>query len=173
MTQAGDIYEIYGGDLYMALFQYFSEEGMPYGTQKGRDGDPVEYMNDELDTMGLLESIVAYKVEEGTQKPYVSLTKGTWIVTDGNGNDVDGFDNKETAFEYLEKNYDELMDPKPIRLKRTQSDIDYMKQMDDSHALIYGESRNTYFHRGDKEFKFIPEGYKKTKTGKITKKLMK
>jgi hypothetical protein len=168
LQQSGDVFSIYDTDLYMDLFDHFSED-MPYGTQKGRDGDPVEWINDELDTMGILESIVAYKVEEGTQKPYVSLTKGIWTVTDGNGNDVNGFDNKEEAFLYLEKHYDELLDPQPIRLKRTQSDIDYMKQMDNSHALIYGESRNTYFHRGDKEFKVIPEGYKKTKNGTITK----
>ena len=168
LQQSGDVFSIYDTDLYMDLFDHFSEE-MPYGTQKGRDGDPVEWINDELDTMGILESTVAYKVEEGTQKPFVSLTKGIWTVTDGNGNDVNGFDNKEEAFTYLEKHYNELLDPQPIRLKRTQSDIDYMKQMDNSHALIYGESRNTYFHRGDKEFKVIPEGYKKTKNGTITK----
>lgn len=168
LQQSGDVLSIYNTDLYLDLFDHFSEE-MPYGTQKGRDGDPVEWINNELDTMGILESIVAYKVEEGTQKPFVSLTKGIWTVTDGNGNDVNGFDNKEEAFTYLEKHYDELLDPQPIRLKRTQSDIDYMKQMDNTHALIYGESRNTYFHRGDKEFKVIPEGYKKNKNGTITK----
>ena len=168
LQQSGDVFSIYDTDLYLDLFDHFAED-MPYGTQKGRDGDPVEWINDELDTMGILESIVAYKVEEGTQKPFVSLTKGIWTVTDGNGNDVNGFDNKEEAFLYLEKHYDELLDPQPIRLKRTQSDIDYMKQMDNSHALIYGESRNTYFHKGDKEFKVIPEGYKKTKNGTITK----
>ena len=168
LQQSGDVFSIYDTDLYLDLFDHFAED-MPYGTQKGRDGDPVEWINDELDTMGILESIVAYKVEEGTQKPYVSLTNGIWTVTDGNGNDVNGFDNKEEAFLYLEKHYDELLDPQPIRLKRTQSDIDYMKQMDNSHALIYGESRNTYFHKGDKEFKVIPEGYKKTKNGTITK----
>jgi len=168
LQQSGDVFSIDDTDLYLDLFDHFAED-MPYGTQKGRDGDPVEWINDELDTMGILESIVAYKVEEGTQKPFVSLTKGIWTVTDGNGNDVNGFDNKEEAFLYLEKHYDELLDPQPIRLKRTQSDIDYMKQMDNSHALIYGESRNTYFHKGDKEFKVIPEGYKKTKNGTITK----
>lgn len=168
LQQSGDVFSIYNTDLYLDLFDHFSEE-MPYGTQKGRDGDPVEWINDELDTMGILESIVAYKVEEGTQKPYVSSADGKWTVIDGNGNAVGSSTNKEEAFTYLEKHYDELLDPQPIRLKRTQSDIDYMKQMDNSHALIYGESRNTYFHRGDKEFKVIPEGYKKTKNGTITK----
>jgi hypothetical protein len=41
----------------MDLFDYFSEE-MPYGTQKARDGDPVEYMQDKLDMMGMFESEV-------------------------------------------------------------------------------------------------------------------
>lgn len=54
----GDMMEIYDTELYMDLFQYFSEEGMPYGTQKARDGDPVEYMNDELDSLGIFEGTV-------------------------------------------------------------------------------------------------------------------
>ena len=52
LLQSGDLMDIYGGDLYNALFDYMSEE-MPYGTQKGRDGDPVQYMQDELDSMGM------------------------------------------------------------------------------------------------------------------------
>ena len=52
LLQSEDLMDIYGGDLYNALFDYMSEE-MPYGTQKGRDGDPVEYMQDELDSMGM------------------------------------------------------------------------------------------------------------------------
>ena len=46
--------DIYGGPLYQELFEYFSSSGeMPYGTQKGRDGDPAQWMNDELDDMGV------------------------------------------------------------------------------------------------------------------------
>ena len=52
LLQSEDLMDIYGGDLYMALFDYMREE-MPYGTQKGRDGDPVQYMQDELDSMGM------------------------------------------------------------------------------------------------------------------------
>jgi len=49
-----DIMDIYGGPLYQELFEYFSNSGeMPYGTQKGRDGDPAQWMNDELDDMGV------------------------------------------------------------------------------------------------------------------------
>jgi uncharacterized protein (DUF4415 family) len=49
-----DIMDIYGGPLYQELFEYFSSSGeMPYGTQKGRDGDPAQWMNDELDDMGV------------------------------------------------------------------------------------------------------------------------
>ena len=57
MQMDGDVFAIYDTDLYMALFDYFSED-MPYGTQKGRDGDPVEWINDELDSLGLLDEIV-------------------------------------------------------------------------------------------------------------------
>ena len=39
--------------LYDELFEYFLED-MPYGTQKARDGDPVEWITDHLDYLGLL-----------------------------------------------------------------------------------------------------------------------
>ena len=46
--EAGE--DIYNTDLYHALFDYYSENGeMPYGTQKARDGDPVEFIHDRLD----------------------------------------------------------------------------------------------------------------------------
>jgi len=49
-----DLMDVYGTPLYQDLFDYFSNSGeMPYGTQKGRDGDPVQWMNDELDDMGV------------------------------------------------------------------------------------------------------------------------
>ncbi len=49
-----DLMDVYGTPLYQDLFDYFSSSGdMPYGTQKGRDGDPVQFMNDELDDMGV------------------------------------------------------------------------------------------------------------------------
>ena len=47
-----------GGDLtdnnefYEALFDYFSDNGeMPYGTQKARDGDPVQWISDKLNEL--------------------------------------------------------------------------------------------------------------------------
>jgi len=52
LLQSQDLMDIYDDELYMDLFDYFSEE-MPYGTQKARDGDPVQYMQDELDGMGM------------------------------------------------------------------------------------------------------------------------
>ena len=39
--------------LYDELFEYFLED-MPYGTQKARDGDPVEWITMRLDDLGLL-----------------------------------------------------------------------------------------------------------------------
>jgi len=46
--EAGE--DIYGTDLYHALFDYYCDSGeMPYGTQKARDGDPVEWISQRLD----------------------------------------------------------------------------------------------------------------------------
>ena len=163
LQQSGDVFSIYDTDLYLDLFDHFSED-MPYGTQKGRDGDPVEWINDELDTMGILESA---PMSEAKQKPYVSSYQGTWMVMDSDGEVVDQFKDKEQAFDFLEQWYDDLLNPKPVKLNLTKTD--YERQMDDAHAQIYGEGRKTYFHKGNKEFKVIPEGYKKTKNGTITK----
>ena len=53
-----DLMDVYDTPLYQDLFAYFSNSGdMPYGTQKGRDGDPVQFIQDELDDMGVFESI--------------------------------------------------------------------------------------------------------------------
>ena len=51
-----DVMSIYGTELYQQLFEFFQED-MPYGTQKARDGDPVDYINNELDELGLLEAV--------------------------------------------------------------------------------------------------------------------
>ena len=39
--------------LYDELYEYFLED-MPYGTAKARDGDPVEWITEHLDYLGLL-----------------------------------------------------------------------------------------------------------------------
>lgn len=44
-----------GGELYQDLFDYYSDE-MPYGTQKARDGDPMDWIITRLDDLGLVES---------------------------------------------------------------------------------------------------------------------
>lgn len=67
MQEDGDVFSVYDTDLYLALFDHFAEE-MPYGTQKGRDGDPVEYINDELDGLGLLEGIVEAPMNQAFMK---------------------------------------------------------------------------------------------------------
>ena len=41
--------------LYNELFEYFLED-MPYGVQKARTGDPVEWITEHLDYLGLLTS---------------------------------------------------------------------------------------------------------------------
>ena len=53
MKQMGDMDS--GSDLYTELYSYYSDE-MPYGTQKARDGDPIEWIMDRLDDLGLAES---------------------------------------------------------------------------------------------------------------------
>ena len=54
MQQDGDVYPTYARDLYMALMDYYADE-MSYGVQKARDGDPIEWLNTELDGLGLLD----------------------------------------------------------------------------------------------------------------------
>ena len=49
----GDIYD--DEKLYEELYEYFLPD-MPYGTQKARDGDPVEWITMRLDGLGLLTS---------------------------------------------------------------------------------------------------------------------
>ena len=43
--------------LYDELFEYFLED-MPYGTQKARDGDPVQWITERLEDLGLLETVL-------------------------------------------------------------------------------------------------------------------
>ena len=43
--------------LYDELFEYFLED-MPYGTQKARDGDPVQWITEHLEYLGLLETVL-------------------------------------------------------------------------------------------------------------------
>ena len=51
----GDIYD--NEKLYEELYEYFLSE-MPYGTQKARDGDPVEWITMRLEDLGLLETVL-------------------------------------------------------------------------------------------------------------------
>jgi len=48
----GDIYD--DTDLYEDLYEYYSSDPdyMPYGTQKARDGDPVQWITERLDDLG-------------------------------------------------------------------------------------------------------------------------
>ena len=51
----GDIYD--NEKLYEELYEYFQSE-MPYGIQKARDGDPVEWITMRLEALGLLETVL-------------------------------------------------------------------------------------------------------------------
>tara|TARA_X000001036_G_scaffold111921_1_gene104832 strand:- start:19 stop:1854 length:1836 start_codon:yes stop_codon:yes gene_type:complete len=54
LKQGADIMDF--DELYQDLFSYFSNSGdMPYDTMKARDGDPYQWIQDELDHLGLLE----------------------------------------------------------------------------------------------------------------------
>ena len=54
LKASGDVNDVYDTQLYQDLFTYYQED-MPYGTQKARDGDPVQYINDELDELGIFD----------------------------------------------------------------------------------------------------------------------
>ena len=46
----------YGSKLYQDLFDYFADSGeMPYGTMKARDGDPDQWIHNELDHLGYFD----------------------------------------------------------------------------------------------------------------------
>jgi hypothetical protein len=55
-------------DFYDALFGYFSElgpeDGMPYGTQKARDGDPVQWIADKLDAISGVQPMGESQINE-------------------------------------------------------------------------------------------------------------
>ena len=54
--------------LYMDLFGYYQDE-MPYGTQKARDGDPVEWLETRLDDLGMIdEGVLEAKYQGKTVK---------------------------------------------------------------------------------------------------------
>ena len=57
LKQTNDVLDVYDTDLYYDLFSYYADSGeMPYGTAKARDGDPVQFINDKLDDLGLMET---------------------------------------------------------------------------------------------------------------------
>ena len=54
MKATGDVNDIYNTDLYMDLYTHYQQD-MPYGTQKARDGDPVQFIQAELDELGIFD----------------------------------------------------------------------------------------------------------------------
>jgi hypothetical protein len=91
LDQYSDAYAEFkeGGDLdsnpdfYQALFDYFSnmgeeDGGMPYGTQKARDGDPYEWMADKLDSLDHAPVVEGSKITEApTDDPKFQKMMGT------------------------------------------------------------------------------------------------
>jgi hypothetical protein len=66
MQMSNDLMSVYDTDLYMDLFDYYSED-MPYGTVHATDGDPVQYISDELDELGLMDEKVV-EVDENLEQ---------------------------------------------------------------------------------------------------------
>lgn len=124
MQMSGDLMDIYDTDLYLDLFDYYSED-MPYGTMKGRDGDPVQYISDELDDLGLLED----KLSEGMmkrmleiEKVYPKIAKMKMALVDG------GMEPEDAHDEACEKyGVDPDMCDKYIEFKRSERE-DTMKE---------------------------------------------
>ena len=60
----------------MDLFSYYLDSGeMPYGTAKARDGDPVEFIMDRLDDLGMMESKVAEQEAEVVEDENIDMLK--------------------------------------------------------------------------------------------------
>ena len=76
----GDIYD--NEELYNELFEYCMED-MPYGTQKARDGDPVQWITEHLDYLGLLtkEQTDAQRQKDQIQprRAYGTVGQGDWL----------------------------------------------------------------------------------------------
>jgi|TARA_B100000073_G_scaffold195376_1_gene161828 hypothetical protein len=70
MNRDGDINTASG--LFTALYRYYLDSGeMPYGVAKAREGDPVEWIMDRLDDMGLMES----QIDEGYESSVLRVMK--------------------------------------------------------------------------------------------------
>jgi len=55
-------------DFYEALYSYYSDAGeMPYGTQKARDGDPVQWIADRLDAETGMMPVAEENINEGAE----------------------------------------------------------------------------------------------------------
>lgn len=67
MQMDGTVDGIYDTPLYQELMDYYADE-MPYGTMKARDGDPIQYINDELDDLGLLDAVVEAPMNQAFMK---------------------------------------------------------------------------------------------------------
>tara|TARA_B100000927_G_scaffold261026_1_gene230968 strand:- start:199 stop:2541 length:2343 start_codon:yes stop_codon:yes gene_type:complete len=71
LKQGADIMDF--DKLYQELFSYYMDSGeMPYGVMKARDGDPYQWISDELDHLGLLEA----KLTKGEEKEKEHIVKG-------------------------------------------------------------------------------------------------
>jgi hypothetical protein len=92
-----DAYEA-DDELMAKLMDHFSE-AMPYGTQKGRDGDPYEFIFQELDNMGLIKED---NVDEGSFNKDGSYNTSDDEANEFDDEDDDSEDDKDAKPDFLD-----------------------------------------------------------------------
>ena len=73
-------------DLYHALYDFYLDSGdMPYGTAKGRDGDPMEWVSNRLD-----RDLNSGSDLDGDDADFPAELAGSFDANELNGDDIDG-----------------------------------------------------------------------------------
>ena len=85
-------------ELMAKLMDHFSD-AMPYGTQKGRDGDPYEFIFQELDNMGLIKED---NVDEGSFNKDGSYNTSDDEANEFDDEDDDSEDDKDAKPDFLD-----------------------------------------------------------------------
>lgn len=135
-------------DFYEALFTHYSENGeMPYGTQKARDGDPINWLSGRLDDVIGVEEGIVDTIKAGAKKAFDKL---------GGGSDQDDIDSRLS--------HAGLSDPRGLE--------ELIHRLEKKDNVTKNENKgndNEYWCQTDNKFKPIPDGYKKLDSGYITR----
>ena len=148
LKQGADIMDF--DDLYDDLYSYFADSGdMPYGTQKARDGDPYEWVQDTLDELGLLgekadDDTMDVKIndkgqlskDDGTDEKEQKTPLGEFILSYFD-RDNGTFPKGETAvLTMIEKDYGEqFINPAKKFIEQIQAKFDEHQMHTDSSEL--------------------------------------